>query len=136
MRLLQTSSNPPSVNAIPVTVLMVCGVPIKVIFSFRNLVAVFSVRVSQMHAVGHLLYRYIDTRLKNRLCFNLIGPMRLKQISWFGFWVGGKTFFSVIDSFMLLPVILHGMQLSHFCLLSLPIFGHHNHNGCAAVVTL
>ena len=112
------------VKVVPLSILMDCGIPLGVIFCSRRVFAVFLVGVPQKHAAGHLLYRSIDTSMKNRFCLNLIGPIKSNWISWFVLLVGCKQLISVIGNwgFTLLPVILQDMHSSHFYWNSLPIW--------------
>ena len=78
-------SNSFPVKAVPLSVLNVCGIPIRFMYCSKKLLAVLPVGVLQMHAAGHVLYQCIDTKMKNRLCSNFNSPMKSNWISLFGF---------------------------------------------------
>ena len=64
------------VNAVSVSDLIVWGIPFNKIYCFRNVVAVFPVGASQIHATGHLLLRSIEICMKNCRFLNPIGPIK------------------------------------------------------------
>ena len=91
-RSLHIVPNSFQVNAVPVSTLIVWGIPFNRTYCFGNVVAVFLVRASRLRATGHLLERSIEISLKNRHCLNPIGPMKSNWISWFGFSADGVFF--------------------------------------------
>ena len=87
---LQVDPNLFPVEAVPLSVLITCGIPFKSIYCSKKVFAVFLFGASHIHAAGHLLYRLMETKIKNLRCLNLIGPMKSNWISSFSLSVGGK----------------------------------------------
>ena len=73
---LQVDLNSFPVKAVPLSVLITCGMPFSKIYCSKKVFAVFPFGSSHMHAAGHLLYRSMEIKIKNLRCLNLIGPMK------------------------------------------------------------